>query len=89
MNDPEDAYKKIIQMSFGYFGDTKCTPESLKDFTDMVRSLIATSGRSMERIYSDLERQHNVTVIGTSSILEDKGDHIDWFNPSLNTGLHR
>lgn len=89
MSPPPVTYDQILGMSYGFFRATPCTPASIEQFINMMKESLDACGASRERIYSDLERMHSVTLLDSSSILEDHGDHIEWFNPSLNSGTHR
>jgi len=88
MNSSEE-YKRILRMSYGFFSDILCTPESIEDFLDMVKKKLDTAGVSREEAYNDLEHYHTITMLDSSSILDDHGDHQEWFNPSTNHGLNR
>ena len=82
-------YKMIIKMSYGMFSEKPCTPETLHEFISMISPSLLGSGISAEELYSDLERLHTISILDSSSILEDLSDHVQWFNPSTNTGMRR
>jgi len=89
MSAQDDLYQTVLRMSYGFFGDRACTPETLEEFISKMQPMLSECGVTHDKVYSDLERLHNVTVLDSAAILEEHGDHVDWFNPSLNTGLHR
>lgn len=89
MTTSSDAYQNIIKMSFAYFSDTHCTPDTLEQYIKIMQSLLDECGETKEDVYAHLERLHNISILDSSAILEDHGDHIEWFNPSLNNGLDR
>ncbi len=82
-----DNFNTVIKMSYGWFQDNPCTRESLTSFVQNMISI--HPGIDGDRLYLELERIHTVRIIDSSSILEDHSDHIEWFNPSSNTGLKR
>ncbi len=82
-----DYFEDVIRMSYGWFAERSCTSEALASFVaDMTR---AYPDLDAEKLYAELERLHFVQILSSSSILEDHSNHIDWFNPSSNTGLKR
>lgn len=82
-------YQSIIKMSYPFFADKVCTAETLKEFLDLMQPMLETTGVSREEAYDELQRRHTVKVLDSSSVLEDHGDHVEWFNPSTNDGLIR
>ena len=82
-------YQSVIRMSYGFFANKVCTTETLKEFLDLMQTMLDASGVTKEEAIDDLQRRHTVTVHDSASILEDHGDHVDWFNPSTNDGLLR
>lgn len=82
-------YDTIIKMSYGFFSNNPCTPEKIHGFISMVRPILDKCGISKENLYSELERRHTVSILDSSFILDDHGDHVEWFNPSTNAGLRR
>ncbi|MHA1735941.1 MAG: Z1 domain-containing protein [Candidatus Thorarchaeota archaeon] len=89
MSSPGDSYQMVLRMSYAFFSERPCTPETLEQFIMMLQSELQKCGVSYDRAYSDLERLHNITVLDSSAILDEQGDHVNWFNPSLSTGLNR
>lgn len=87
--DDNQQYQSIIKMSYGFFADKLCTPAKLQEFLDLMQPILETTGVSREEAYDELQRRHTVTVLDSASILEDHGDHVEWFNPSTNGGLIR
>ncbi len=80
-------FDDVIRMSYGWFAARKCTTETLQAFVDdMTR---AFPDLDSAKLYSELERLHSVRILHSSSILEDHSNHVDWFNPSTNSGLKR
>lgn len=82
-------YQKIMKMSYAFFSDQICTQETIEEFLDMVGKQLEAVGVTRDKAYDDLQRRHTVTVLDSASILEDYGDHEDWFNPSINNCFHR
>ena len=82
-------YQVVIRMSYGYFAERECTAEALEEFLDLVQGLLDSAGVSRDDALDELQRRHTVKVLDSAYILEDHGDHIDWFNPSTNDGLSR
>lgn len=82
-------YQSIVRMSFGWFGDKVCTAETLGQFLDLMMPALIKAGINREDAYADLERRHTITVLDSSSILEDHGDHLEWFNASTRDGFQR
>ena len=89
MMESSQKYLRVIKMSYGFFADQICTADTLGQFLEMVQKQLDEAGVSREDAYSDLERRHTIAMLDSSSILEDYGDHIDWFNLSTNNGLSR
>jgi hypothetical protein len=87
--DDNQQYQSIIKMSYGFFADKICTTENLSEFLDLMQPILDTSGVSREEAYDELQRRHTVTVLDSASVLDDHGDHVEWFNPSTNDGLIR
>ena len=87
--DDNQQYQSIIKMSYGFFADKICTAETLKEFLDLMQPMLETTEVSREEAYDELQRRHTVKVLDSSSVLEDHGDHVEWFNPSTNDGLIR
>jgi len=79
----------IFKMSYPFFADRPITSSSLNEFLDFVASAIRSSGKDRDYFYSELERRHTVSIPERASILEDNSNHVDWFNPSTNSGLNR
>lgn len=89
MSSLPQSMAKLVKMSHGFFADTPCTPDTLTDYLDCMGSFMAKHGLDREEAYDLLERTHTIKVLDSASILEDHGDHIDWFNPSTREGLKR
>ena len=82
-------YQTILGMSYAYFRDRVCTAENINKFLDYQQSMLTDAGVSRNEAYAELERIHTVTVLDSSYVLEDHGDHIEWFNESTSNGLKR
>jgi len=80
-------FDDVIRMSYGWFAARTCTTEALQTFVEDMNK--AYPDIDKDRLYSKLERLHSVRILNSSSILEDHSDHVEWFNPSANTGLKR
>lgn len=89
MNEPAIKYEDIVRMSYAHFSNKVCTPETLWQFIDVMQPILDASGVSRDDAFADLERRHTITILDSSSVLEDHGDHVDWFNPSTSDGLQR
>ena len=83
------TYDEIMSMSYGYFSENVCSDETINRFLDLMAGLVNESGRERNEIYDELTRKHNVNIFGDDAILDGKGEHEDWFNPSTGVGLHR
>lgn len=82
-------YHKLLDMSYAYFRDLICTADNINKFLDIGQSILKDTGVSREEAYAEIERIHTVTVLDSSSVLEDHGDHVEWFNKSTGNGLER
>lgn len=89
MSTSNPRYMEVVRMSYAWFADKVCTPEKLEEFLDGMKLFLAETGVSREEAYEDLEHRHTITILDSSFILEDSGDHEEWFNPSTNVGLRR
>ena len=89
MSKADKAYLDVIRMSYGYFADKVCTAETLDAFLGLMRPMLDAAGVSRDEAYTDLERKHTIAVLDSASVLKDRSDHENWFNPSTNDGLQR
>jgi len=79
----------VINLSYAWFSDRVCCDETINEFLDGIQQFVAQCGVSRSAIYDELSRRHNVRIFGDDAILDGKGDHEDWFNPSTGRGLKR
>lgn len=84
-----DALEEILRLAAATFSLKPCTEEEINKFLNRVPDLIEDSGRSREDIFEEITRRFNVSIVGEDVILDDKGNHIDWFNPATGVGLKR
>lgn len=89
MRGSNKTYQDIIRMSYAYFKDRMCTPDTLAEFLDRMNPWLTEADINRDDVYAELERRHTVTMLDSSSILEDHDNHEEWFNPSINNGLKR
>ncbi|MEX0289785.1 MAG: hypothetical protein AB3N14_11805, partial [Flavobacteriaceae bacterium] len=89
MLELNEIFQKIVQMSYGFFANTTCTPGALNEFLDMVEQTLLKAGVSRSQAYDQLERKHKIEVLDSSAMLQDHSDHIEWFNPDTNTAISR
>lgn len=88
-DETQKRFDELVRMSYAFFSDKQCTPESLRDFIEMLQPTLSKYGIQPDLLYAELERRHTVAIIDSAYILDDSGDHKDWFNPSTNAGLDR
>ncbi len=83
------TFKDFIGYSYVWFSTRQCTPETLQSFVEQFSNSFVAWDKTRGEVYSELERLHTVEVIDTTGILEDNTNHVEWFNPSANTGTSR
>ena len=82
-------FESLKKMSYGFFSVHSCTPTTIDQFIDTVGRSVGLAGMDRDELFDLLERMHQVTIYGTDAVLDDHGDHEEWFNPSTGVGLNR
>ena len=91
MNERDKTLIRLFNtiLSSAILGSKKCTPDTINKFIQDHNGLLSDLGFSSDEAYEIIEKKCIVEIIDSSSIIEDNDDHIDWFNPSTNTGIDR
>ena len=79
---------EILRMSHTYFSGRKATPDTIREFIEMMKRGYVDSMVDEAWLFNKLESIHSVSI-GTMTTLFDNGGHKDWFNPATNTAIHR
>lgn len=78
----------IIGMSHAWFRDKNVGQQEIRDFIVKMRGLFPDHDLDEESLFRQLESIHSVRI-GRETTLDDKRDHVEWFNPSTGEGLKR
>ncbi|WP_407355289.1 Z1 domain-containing protein [Methanolobus sp. WCC5] len=88
MNNAGNIYDTILNMSYSYFSETKATPDSIREFIEMMKRAYGNDYIDEDLLFNKIEASHSI-VIGKETFLDDNTDHENWFNPATNTGIKR
>jgi len=84
------SYENILRMSYAYFHVEGCTPDSIEKFLVYMAPLLDQAGVTIDHAREELERMHNIRIIGEiSPLIEHSTTHIPWFNPTSGAGMNR
>ncbi len=78
----------ILKMSHTYFNETQVTPDSIRDFINKMKLAFGDDLIDEDWLFNKIESNYSV-VIGKTTVLQDKLNHEDWFNPATNTAIKR
>ena len=78
----------ILKMSLSYFSETNATPDTIRDFIEMMKRAFGNALVDEAGLFRKLESTHSVSI-GTAVMLDDKTNHLEWFNPATNTATKR
>jgi hypothetical protein len=84
----DENHKMIIRMSHGYMQNKNATPQEILTFIEKMKQAFPDMVLDEKELFRQLESIHSVSI-GSSDILDDKTDHVEWFNPSTGEGLKR
>lgn len=82
----DETHKMIIRMSHGYMQNKNATPQEIRIYIEIMKQAFPGEHLDEKELFRQLESIHSVSI-GPSEILDDKKDHIEWFNPYTGEGL--
>lgn len=84
----DNIYNVILNMSYPYFSERKATPDTIREFVEMMKRAYGGDLIDEVLLFNKIESNHSI-VIGKETVLDDSTDHEDWFNPATNTAKKR
>ena len=84
----DTIYDTIIKISHTYFEREVVSPQGISNFINKTRLLYPDIEIDEDWLFRKLESIHDV-VIGVPDFIDSGADHVEWFNPSANTPIHR
>jgi len=75
-------------MSHGWFKDENVDQQEITTFIEKMKILFPDEILDEALLFRQLESIHSVRI-GLPGTLDDKTDHVEWFNPSTSEGLKR
>lgn len=79
---------EILKMSHPYFSERKATPDTIREFIEMMKRGYGDTLVDEAWLFNKLESIHSVSI-GTVTMLDDMTNHLEWFNPATNTATKR
>ncbi len=84
----DPIYDTIIKISHTYFDREVVSPKGISGFINKTRLMFPETEIDEDWLFRKLESIHDV-VIGVPDFIDSETDHVEWFNPSANTPIHR
>ena len=84
----DENHKMIILMSHGYMQNKNATSQQILTFIEKMKQAFPDMVLDEKELFRQVQSIHLVSI-GSSDILDDKTDHVEWFNPSTGEGLKR
>jgi hypothetical protein len=78
----------IIGMSHAWFKNKNVGQQEIRAFIEKMKNLFPEEDLDEALLFRQLESIHSVRI-GEANTLDDKKDHVEWFNPSTGKGLKR
>lgn len=84
----DDTHEMIVRMSYPWFSTRKVTPDGIRDYIHRMKQFYPDEDLDEDILFLKLESKHLVSI-GIPDILDDKTDHVEWFNSFTGEGLNR